>query len=146
MEKGRHVTRTPNVQLKKVRSMKFRTVSTVFVLLVGMLAASAWSAQEKRSADVNNGQDFFIISSVDAPKHEIVLKRPTEVTELVRVNDQTVFLDEQGKRLALKDFRAGDTVYATLASNPQGGPRLVRRLRKGIMTLEVLRRSYLTFK
>jgi len=124
--------------------MKLRTVVTI--LLLNILAVPAWSAREKKPADANANEDFFIISSVDASKRQIVLKRPTEVTELVSVNDQTVFVDEQGKRLQLKDFRAGDTVYATVVASPGGGPRLVQHMRKGIMTVEVLRRSYLTFQ
>ena len=44
--------------------------------------------------------------------------------------------------LQLKDFRAGDTVYVALRSSAEGPP-LLTRIRKGLMTLEELRRRYL---
>lgn len=124
--------------------MRIRTIAILFTLVFRMWLMPGLNAKERQPADYA-GEDFFIISSVDAPKRQIVLKHPTEVAELVSVNDQSVFLDEQGKRLQLKDLRAGDTVYVTLAANP-GEPRVALRIRKGIMTVEGLRRFYLTFQ
>lgn len=39
------------------------------------------------------------------------VETPSEVAELMKVNDQTVFLDEQAKEISFADIRAGDTVY-----------------------------------
>ena len=55
--------------------------------------------------------DFYIITSVNHRKHELFVKTPSEVTELMKVDDQTAFLDEQAKKISFADLRAGDTVY-----------------------------------
>ncbi len=87
-------------------------------------------------------EDFFIISSVDIRKKQLVLKRPTEVTELMQVTDKTVCLDEQGKLIQFKELHAGDTVYVTSALSALG-LRMVTRVRRGPMTVEELHRRYL---
>ena len=86
-------------------------------------------------------EEFFIISSVDVSKQQMVLKRPTEVTVLVQATNKSVYQDQQGKGVQLRDFKAGDTVYATLM---RGGtmPR-IERLRKSPMTQDELHRRYL---
>ena len=106
------------------------------------LCFSLGLSQGKEQPSSTQGEEFFIISSVDSGKQQLVLKRPTEVTLLVRVNERTAYLDQQGRPLRLKDFRAGDTVYVALRSSAEGPP-LVTRIRKGLMTLEELRRRYL---
>src|SRR5260370_957552 len=65
------------------------------------------------SRDVSTSGEFFIISSVDLDKRQILLKLPTEVTQLMRVDDRTRYLDARGKAIKLPDLRAGDTVYIT---------------------------------
>ena len=85
---------------------------------------------------------MFIISSVDLKKNQLVLKRPTEVTVLMVVNDQTACLDEKGKPLHLKDLRAGDTVFVGSRPSPDGG-FVATRIRKGYMTLEEVHSRYL---
>jgi hypothetical protein len=85
--------------------------------------------------------EFFIITSVDIRKHEIVLKMPTEVTVVAHVTPDTVYLDEHGQRIRLTDLRAGDTVYATIRR--EAGGVVLLRLRKGPMTVEELHRRYL---
>jgi hypothetical protein len=99
-------------------------------------------AQGREQPRSTQGEEFFIISSVNSSKQQLVLKRPTEVTLLVRVNEKTAYLDQQGRPLQLKDFRAGDTVYVGSRSSAEGPP-LVTRIRKGLMTLEELRHRYL---
>ena len=74
-----------------------------------MAALPLRAATAPRAA--SSDEQFFIISSVDLKKDQLVLKRPTEVTVLMDVNDKTVVLDEKGKPLHLKDLRAGDTVW-----------------------------------
>jgi hypothetical protein len=65
--------------------------------------------------------EFFIISSVDPAKEQLLVKRPTEVTQVMHVH-------------------AGDTVYIT--SSPASGVAL--EVRKGPMTIAELHRRYLS--
>jgi hypothetical protein len=113
-------------------------VVTALALLWGLQAASA------RASDVPTPGDFFIISSVDPAKSQLLLKLPTEVTEVMRVGDQTRYLDEDGKSMNLNDLRAGDTVYIT--SRPGSGGLVAIQIRKGPMTITELRRRYLQRK
>lgn len=126
--------------LKTNRSMWPLLVSVVlcagFVCMPG--TTNAQDAQRRQS----HSDSFFIISSVDAKKHQIVLKLPTEVTEVVEVTPATVYRDERGKSLKFEDLRAGDTVYATLRRNEKGA-LTVRSIRRGPMTPEELRARYL---
>ena|SRR5579862_209963 len=85
--------------------------------------------------------DFFIVSSVDLSKRQILMKRPTEVTELMSVDNQTRYFDEHGKSIRLGDLRAGDTVFIVSKSN--GGQKVAGEIHKGAMTLDVLRERYL---
>jgi hypothetical protein len=82
---------------------------------------------------------FFIISSVDSAKLELLVKLPTEVTQLMRVDSETKYLDRGGRSIGLADFRAGDTVY--IVRSPKTG--VVREIRKGPMTVAELQRRYL---
>jgi hypothetical protein len=90
-------------------------------------------------------EEFFIISSVDGKNQQIVLKRPTEVTELVEVNQKTVYQDEDEKAIEFKNLRAGDTVWVSFAKS-SGGIRIAARVRKGPMTIEELHRRYVAFQ
>jgi hypothetical protein len=87
-------------------------------------------------------EEFFILSSLDVDRSRVVLKRPTEVTLVLRVDGQTLYRDERDRPLALKDLRAGDTVYISLRQNPGGEP-VALLVRKGMMTVEELQRRYL---
>lgn len=145
--------------------MKYRAPAKKLKILAGIgaltccLGVLPLCAGSRGQAEGESGEQFFLISSVDAKKHQIVLKAPTEVTELARVTDKTVYRDEQGKPMQFKDLRAGDTVYVVLspagsfrpsgstASSAAGeGLRVVTRIRKGEMTPEELHRRYLRFK
>lgn len=86
-------------------------------------------------------EDFFIVSSVDLPKQQILLKLPSEVTEVMRVNDKTRYQDKNGKPLKIADLRAGDTLYIKSVRNTQGA--LAISIRLGAMTPEELHRRYL---
>ncbi len=125
--------------------MKTRTLTLIGSLFIVSVLGLPLSASARAAAEPAPGEEFFIISSVDAKKQQILLKRPTEVTQLVRVTDKTAFRDEDGKPLQLKDFRAGDTVYVLLTSSREGTPAALR-IRKGIMTPEELHRRYLKFE
>jgi len=91
------------------------------------------------------GEQFFIVASIDLQKTQLLLKYPTEVTLLVLVNNATKFTDENGKPLKLSDFRAGDTVW--MVSSPAGsGEATGLRIRKGQMTVADLHRYYLDYE
>jgi hypothetical protein len=85
--------------------------------------------------------DFFIVSSIDLAKKQILLKRPTEVTELMRMDGETRYFEESGKPMRLADLRAGDTVF--IMSKTAGGQPVAVTIHKGPMTLDVLRERYL---
>jgi hypothetical protein len=102
-----------------------------------------FAAQTRLAKTANNtsGEQFFIISSVDMAKKELLLKEPTEITEVVQVNDQTHYLDSSGKPIQLTALRAGDTVYIRTAGTPAG--KVATSIRKGPMTVEELHKRYL---
>jgi hypothetical protein len=111
------------------------------VVLIGALALPL-RAEKAASSKASGGDEFYIISSLDLKKDQLVLKRPTEVTVLMDVNDKTICLDEQGKKINLKDLRAGDTVFVT--SHRTNGEALeATRIRKGYMTLQEVHSRYL---
>jgi hypothetical protein len=100
----------------------------------------AQSGTNRAGMDLSKG-DFFIVSSIDLAKKQILLKRPTEVTELMRVDGETRYFEERGKPIRLTDLRAGDTVFIT--SRPTSGQSVAITIHKGPMTLDVLRERYL---
>jgi hypothetical protein len=158
-------------ELKEVREVigkgklnlkaKFRIGKTVArgrailpVVLALLIPAASVAAQAKRhvpsattpaakAAPSSAEGEFFIISSVDLAKHQLLLKRPTEVTEIMDVTDETHFLDEQGRAIQLKDFRAGDTVFVTSRPDQDATP-IAMRIQKGEMTVSVLQSRYLS--
>jgi hypothetical protein len=114
------------------------------VVAAAILAGTALYARPDASAPRADEQ-FFIISSVDLQKNQIVLKRPTEVTELLLVTDKTVFLDENGKKIGFQNVHAGNTVWVMARRDGQGA-EVAMQVRKGPMTVEELHRRYLPFK
>src|SRR5437879_6214137 len=95
----------------------------------------------KAAANTNSSEKFFIISSVDIEKRQLLLKLPTEITELLQVNDKTRYTDKNGKAMQFADLRAGDTVYIRSAATSAG--KLAVSVRKGPMTLQEQQRRYL---
>src|SRR3984893_2459934 len=85
--------------------------------------------------------DFFIVSSVDIAQKRLVLKRPSEVTVLVRVTEKTSYRSEENRPLQLGDLRAGDTVFIRLGTGSEAD--VAKTIRKGPMTLDELHRRYL---
>jgi hypothetical protein len=86
--------------------------------------------------------EFFIISSVDPAKQQVLVKLPTEVTQVMRVDGRTKYFDRNGRAAGLADLRAGDTVFIT--SRPDTG--IASEVRKGPMTVAELQRRYLQSK
>ena len=119
-------------------------VSVVVLMLLAAvsLAAIMGYAQAKKNAA---GEEFFIVAAVDTGKLQLLLKRPTEVTVLVRINDRTTLLDERGKGLKFGDLRSGDTIWAALSGNPET-QQMALRIRKGPMTVKELHRLYVAFQ
>jgi hypothetical protein len=118
----------------------FRYPAFAVVLLAGISLAASALAQSKKTAA---GEEFFIVASVDQSKSQFLLKRPTEVTQMMKVSDKTQYLDDNGKALHLSDFRAGDTVW--VISSAGGAEPTAVRIRKGQMTLADLHRYYLDY-
>jgi len=127
-----------------LRSTQTRVGILIIALSLGSLAAVVRAA-EKPPAPPAADEEFFIVSSVDLPKDQLVLKRPTEVTQLIAVSDKTVIRNEEGKTIQLKSLRAGDTVYVTFAPGTER-PLLATRIRKAPMTVEELHRRYVPFQ
>jgi hypothetical protein len=120
-----------------------RRLQAVFLLL-GTLVSSGFSlaAQSGRAAgNTNGGEEFFIVSSVDITKRQLLLKEPTEITQLIQVNDKTRYIDRTGKAMQFGDLRAGDTIYIRSTTTSAG--RVAVSIRKGPMTLQELQRHYL---
>ena len=120
------------------RTRLLAVVLTV-VVLAGMWLPASVSAQRKRTPA---GEEFYIVASVDQPKSELLLKRPSEVTLLMKVNAKTKYQDESGKAIPLSDFRAGDTVWVVSSG---GAEPTAIRIRKGGMTISELHRYYLDY-
>jgi len=108
-------------------------ISIAVIVTLGLMALPPFGGSETSSRPASS-EDFFIIASVNAKRNELVLKLPTEVTQLMRVTDKTIYQAKDGKPLKFADFRAGDTVYI---SYERGGDAVAvaKSIRKGPMTV-----------
>jgi hypothetical protein len=114
----------------------------VLLVLAGLsLGASVAGQSGKASTSARSGERFFIISSVDITKKQLLLKEPTEITEVLQVNDKTRYTDKNGKAMQFGDLRAGDTVFIRSSASSAG--KVATSIRKGPMTLEELHQRYL---
>ncbi len=114
----------------------------ILLLCAALVNAGPALAQHQSTGKTSGAEEFFLISSVDKEKSELLLKRPTEVTVLMKITERTKYEDEAGKALKLSDFRAGDTVWISY-SRAANSDWSISRIRKGPMTVELLRRLYL---
>ena len=105
------------------------------------MPASAYSTVPVKKTPA--GEQFFIVASLDLQQKQLLLKYPTEVTLLVKVTDQTKFIDDAGQSMKLSDLRAGDTVWLT--SSGSGTDTTALKVRKGEMTVADLHRYYLDY-
>jgi hypothetical protein len=117
-----------------------RLLALSALLLATVPLAANVSAQGKKTG---TGEQFFIVASVDQSKSQFLLKRPTEVTLLVKVTDKTQYFDEAGKANKFSDFHTGDTVW--VASSGGAADSTAVRIRKGQMTVPDLHRYYLDY-
>ncbi|MGH9756451.1 MAG: hypothetical protein ACRD4M_01830 [Candidatus Acidiferrales bacterium] len=111
------------------------------MLAVLALASGAFAQEKKNSA----GESFFMISSINQSQSQVLLKAPTELTQLVGVTAQTKYLDENNKPLKLSDLRAGDTVWVITRAE-KGGDVAAISIRKGPMTVSELHQLYLDYQ
>ena len=115
----------------------------VFAAFAVLVVAAAIADAVPAPAPVSN-EEFFIVSSVDAGKGTMVLKRPTEVTLTMRVTGKTRCHDEDGKSILFTDLRAGDTIFIASDRDSSGQP-VASSIRKGPMTVRELHQRYLRF-
>ena len=119
-----------------------RSIAAFLMFATLVSCGFSLAAQSSKAAgNTNGGEQFFIVSSVDITKRQLLLKEPTEITQLIQVNDKTRYTDSNGKSMQFGDLRAGDTIYIKSANTSAG--RVAVSIRKGPMTLEELRRHYL---
>lgn len=106
-------------------------------------ASSTLHSASKDIVKTASGEQFYIIASVDQPKSQILVKRPTEVTLLIHVTPKTRILNDQGKPVAMSLLRAGDTIWALTSGS--GSELTAIRIREGEMTVADLHRYYLDY-
>lgn len=133
------MSRILGTETRKAKEGGLQVALLMFATLLGCGSLAAQSSKSPVSA--RSGEEFFIISSVDIAKKQLLLKEPTEITELLQVNDKTRYSDKNGKAIQFADLRAGDTVYIRSTATSAG--KVAVDIRKGPMTLEELRRRYL---
>jgi hypothetical protein len=119
---------------------RLRVVAIVFATVVSCVFSVA-AQSNKATGSTKGGEEFFIVSSVDITKKQLLLKEPTEITQLIQVNDKTHYVEKNGKPMQFGDLRAGDTIYIKSANTSAG--RVAVSIRKGPMTLQELQRHYL---
>jgi len=121
-----------------IRNTLFASLAVAFALAIapGVTARAAQRGTLQETHD-----EFFIISSVNMPKHQLVLKLPSEVTLLMTVNGGSVIVDEHGQPLKLGALRSGDTAYITYARSAEGAKAV--KIRLGPMTVQELQKRYL---
>lgn len=145
MSRGNGNLDHPDLQKRESPRMKKRMLLVTLGLMFAMLAALPLLAEKLARSGTSSAEEFFIISSADLAKNRLVLKRPTEVTELMLVSDKTSCINDQGKSFACKNLRAGDTVFV-ISSGDKSGARTAVRIRVGPMTVEEVHRKYVRFQ
>jgi hypothetical protein len=122
--------------------MRTRLSFIIASSLLSLLVALPLAAEKPAKGQAAGSDEFFIITSVDMSKNELVLKHPTEVTELMLVSAATACSDEKGKSMPCNKLRAGDTVFV-FSQNHGSGPRTALRIRLGAMTVDEVHRKYM---
>jgi hypothetical protein len=136
------MNRKASMQTRTREEAGLRVRLLVFALAIFLSCGFSVAAQSSKAAgNANSGEEFFIVSSVDITKRQLLLKEPTEITQLIQVNDKTRYTDRTGKPMQFGDLRAGDTIY--IRSTIATAGRVALSIRKGPMTLQELQRHYL---
>jgi hypothetical protein len=110
------------------------------LLAVLAFLPACWAAD----AAVHANSEFFVISSIDRSKHQLVLLHATEISQIVAYGDKTQYFDDRGKPIKLTDLRAGDTVFVNSHKLPDGTV-VADKVSKGIMSVAELRRRYVPY-
>lgn len=113
--------------------------AAIAIFLAFAISMPAWAQAHPKNAQ---GEEFFIVSSVDLQKHQVVLMRPTQLTVVATIGPQTTYLGEKGQKLDVKAMKAGDTVWGIIKPGRDGSVTAVR-LRQGAMTPAELHKLYL---
>jgi hypothetical protein len=109
--------------------MNRRTAPLVcFLALALSLAASIAATAKAKGAGGAAKEEFFIVSSLNMQKHEILLKMPNEVTMPMSVTAKTTVVGQDGKPMKVTDLRSGDTGYFTYVQNGTEAQALSIRL------------------
>jgi hypothetical protein len=126
--------------MRPSRGLARRCVAAMALMTLMALISCGLAAAASEVA--KGGEEFFIVSSLDAARGRIVLKRPTEVTVVMRVTERTAYRGEDGRTLRFADLRAGETGYITFTREP-AGDLAATLVRLGPMTVAELHRRYL---
>ncbi len=118
-------------------------VAAAAMALAAILPAAAGRARPApaTATAAKTQEEFFILSSIDTARGRIVVKRPTEVTLVIRVTDRTTYRDEKGKAIRLAALRAGDTAFVRYVDDASGAISALS-LRLAPMTIQELQRRY----
>ncbi len=116
-------------------------VAAAAMALAALLPAAAGRALPAAAASPKTREEFFILSSIDTARGRLVVKRPTEVTLVIRVTDRTSYRDEKSKAIPLAALRAGDTAFVRYVDDSSGEISAVS-VRLGPMTVAELARRY----
>jgi hypothetical protein len=136
------MSRNRSVEARTGEETGLRAMLLAFALATFLSCGLSLAAQSSKAAgNTTGGEEFFIVSSVDITKRQLLLKEPTEITQLIQVNDKTRYTDRTGKAMQFGDLRAGDTIYIRSTATSAG--RVAVSIRRGPMTLEELRRHYM---
>lgn len=117
-------------------SGRFCFALALFVVLFG---SASVHAQGKKNS---KGESFYIIASVDRARSQVLLKMPSEVTMMMKVDNKTQYLDSTGKPLQLTDLRSGATVWV---ASTGGDQPTATRIELGAMTVPLLHQLYLDY-
>jgi hypothetical protein len=116
-----------------------RGLLSVAGLVTVLFSPANVRAQAKKNS---RGESFYIVASVDRTKSQILLKLPTEVTIMMKVDDKTQFSDATGKPIHLADLKTGDTVWVVSTGGDQP---TATRMTIGPMTVAELHQLYLDY-
>jgi len=114
-------------------------------LVAGALAVALCFASPLWAQNNGRGESFYIVSSVNFQTRQIVLMQPTQLTVVANFGPQTSVVDEDGKKLATKDLKAGDTVWAIVKKDKKNDDASVSSIRMGAMSQSELRKLYLKY-
>ncbi len=127
--------------MNNIKNRLFRNISIGLALVAALFTSAGAHAQALKKN--SRGESFYIVASVDRAKSQVLLKLPTEITTMMKVDDKTQFTDATGKAIKLADLRTGDTVWVS-SSGPAAEPTATH-ITIGPMTVALLHQLYLDY-